>query len=60
MSNEINLQQLVELVGIENVVNLLKEAGKKSGEAKDWGQVSKISNFIETLQSEAKTWQSRV
>lgn len=44
---------LKEIVGLDGILKLLKDAGEKAGEAKDWEKVSKISNFTEELQAEA-------
>lgn len=48
-----NFDTLKGIVGLDGILHLLKEAGEKAGEAKDWEKVSKISNFTEELQAEA-------
>ncbi len=52
MEND-HFEQLKQLVGLDSIVGLLQEAGKKAGEAKDWEQVNKISSFIEVIQQNA-------
>lgn len=48
-----NFEKLKDIVGIDGILKLLKEAGEQAGEAKDWQKVSEISSFTETLQAEA-------
>ena len=49
MENNINLEMLIEIVGHDSILKLLKEAGEKAGAAKDWERVNKLSEFTEAL-----------
>ena len=52
METNTHFETLKELVGMDSILKILKEAGEKAGEAKDWEQVGKISRFSEQLQQE--------
>lgn len=52
METNTKFETLKELAGMDSILKILKEAGEKAGEAKDWERVGRISRFTEALHEE--------